>query len=359
MNAVVTEAHGRVNLIGEHTDYNGGWVLPTLIPQKTTIHLKKRPDPKVHAASRSMVNGKTDCLEFDLGREERTGTWIDYLQGATRILRDKGYQFSGFDVHVESDVPIGSGLSSSAALEISFLKALRQAYHLKLNDIEVAQMGQKIENDFVGARVGIMDQMACSLAKAGEALFLDTQTLSFEQVPLDYQQMDLVVINSGLAHQNSGGDYNQRRSECEKACELLGIHQLRDLSMADIHKIDSLPELLKRRARHVITENQRVHDAVHAIREGDMRKLGDLFKASHISMRDDYQVSIPEIDLLVEICNGMPEVFGARLTGGGFGGSIVAITRPNSSVEVAEKAVRSYNVKTGQVATILVPSVSF
>lgn len=355
MNEVVTEAFGRVNLIGEHTDYNGGWVLPTAIPQKTQVHLKKRNDQVVTAASKTLSSSKENSQQYVLGKEKQTRTWIDYLQGATLLLRKSGFQFSGFDVLVESNVPMGSGLSSSAALEISFLKALRDAYSLSLSDIEIAKLGQRIENEFVGAHVGIMDQMACSLAKTGEALFLDTQDLSFEQIPLDPKKMDLVVINSGLSHQHSDGGYNQRRAECEEACRLLGVKQLRALGVNDLKKLDPLPETLKRRARHVITENQRVHDAVKAIRENDLVQLGKLFQESHASMRDDYQVSIPEIDLLVEICCQMPEVYGARLTGGGFGGSIVAITKPGAAEAVAQRAIEVYKTKTGQRATVLVP----
>jgi len=355
MNEVMTEAFGRVNLIGEHTDYNGGWVLPTSIPQKTKIHLKKRTGQTVSASSKTLGQDDGSPLEYTLGNERQTKTWIDYLQGATKILRENGHRFSGFEVHVESNVPIGSGLSSSAALEISFLKALRDAYSLSLTDIDIAKIGQRIENEFVGAHVGIMDQMACSLARSGEALFLDTQTLSFEQIPLDLKKMDLIVINSGLAHQNAAGDYNQRRAECEKACELLGVQQLRDLKIRDLKKLDALPDVLRRRARHVITENQRVHVAVKAIREGDINRLGKLFQESHASMRDDYQVSIPEIDQLVTICCQMPEVFGARLTGGGFGGSIVALAQPGTAHAVAEKVVQAYKAQTGHQATILVP----
>lgn len=352
MREVTSEANGRVNLIGEHTDYNGGWVLPTAIPQKTTVHLKPRNDDKVIAKS---ANRDDQEKIYQLGQEEPTNTWIDYLQGVTRILSQEGLLKKGFEVHVDSSVPIGSGLSSSAALEVSFLKALRDAFNLSLDDRQLARIGQRAENEFVGARVGIMDQMACGLAKAGEALFLDTQTLSYEQVILSSDEMDLVVINSGLAHQNSNGDYNQRRAECEKACELLGIQSLRELKVQDLPKLEKLPDVLKRRARHVITENQRVHEAVQAIRQKDFEKLGELFYQSHASMRDDYEVSIPEIDLLVKLFSEQPEVYGARLTGGGFGGSVVAVTKFGKGSDVAQTVKAAYEKQTSQKATILVP----
>lgn len=172
---IVAEAHGRVNLIGEHTDYNGGWVLPTTIPQKTTVRLTPRKDSIVRASSTKSSGDLGPESTYVLGQEKLTNSWIDYLQGITKILKSEGHVISGFDVHVDSTVPVGSGLSSSAALEISFLKALRQAFDLKLTDVQLAKIGQRTENEFVGARVGIMDQMACALANAGEALFLDTK----------------------------------------------------------------------------------------------------------------------------------------------------------------------------------------
>lgn len=352
MREVMGEAYGRVNLIGEHTDYNGGWVLPTSIPQKTTVRIKPRNDDRVVCTSGKLG---TETASYTLGQEKQTRTWIDYIQGVTQILRKEGQPIRGFDIHVESGVPIGSGLSSSAALEISLLKGLREAFDLPLTDTEIAKIGQRTENEFVGARVGIMDQMACALAKAGEALFLDTQTLTFERVPLPLDKMDLIVINSGIQHSNAGGEYNERRSQCEEACHLLSVQQLRDLGVEDLPKLDKLPDVLKRRARHVVTENQRVHDAVKAIRAGDVKKLGKLFVESHASMKDDYQTSIPEIDMLVEIALQNPKVFGARLTGGGFGGSIVAITEPGSARAVAEEITRQYHDRTHHKAMILVP----
>ncbi|MES2525908.1 MAG: galactokinase [Bdellovibrionota bacterium] len=343
------KAHGRVNLIGEHTDYNGGWVLPTAIPQYTEVIVTRKPGYAAHISS----SGNRD-LTYYLGQEKPTGTWIDYLQGATKFLAEK-HKLSGFEALIHSTMPEGSGLSSSAALEVSFLKALRAAFKLDVSDVDLALMGQRIENEFVGARVGIMDQMAVSLATAGEALFLDTKELTYERVKLPLDKMDLIIINSGLAHQlsDTDGGYNQRRAQCEEACEILGIKQLRDIDLATLTS-KKLPDVLHRRAHHVVSENARVHEAVAAIKENNLPLLGKLFGESHKSMRDDYEISIPQIDLLVELCTAESDCFGARLTGGGFGGSIVAITKKGTGSKVAEKVVEEYTKRTGIKATSLV-----
>lgn len=356
----VEKAHGRVNLIGEHTDYNGGWVLPTAIPQFTQITLTKRDDQQVVLTS-SADPHETANREFSyqLGQETHTGKWVDYLQGATKLLRElmepKGQKFSGFNARIESTMPEGSGLSSSAALEISFLKAIRSAFKLDASDVELARLGQRIENEFVGARVGIMDQMACSLAQSGVALFLDTLELTYQQIPIPLEHLDLMVINSGISHRLSAADggYNQRRAQCEEACALMGIKQLRDISPAELAK-KYLPEILMKRARHVVTENARVHAAVAAISAKDLKTLGKLFLESHKSMRDDYAVSIPEIDTLVDLCAKDADCFGARLTGGGFGGSIVAIAKKGQGPRISSQVVAEYKKATGQTATVLV-----
>jgi galactokinase len=356
MTEIISQANGRVNLIGEHTDYNGGWVLPTAIPQSTQVRLKLRDDKTVIATTTLASQKGHSSEHYKLGEEKARHSWLDYIQGATFLLAKAGHSLSGFEVWIDSSVPTGSGLSSSAALEISLLKALKQAFELPLTDAEMALVGQKIENEFVGANVGIMDQMACALANFGEALFLDTKTLRFERVALPLEQMDLVVINSGVVHNHSTGDYNTRRAECERACVQLQIPDLRSLNEKDLSQLVGLSDLLARRARHVITENARVHAAVAALASRDLKTLGQLFYASHASMRDDYQVSVPEIDLLVELSRQKPQVFGARLTGGGFGGSIVAITQKGEGRAVAQKVTQEYQAKTKRQPQILVPN---
>jgi galactokinase len=350
-------AHGRVNLIGEHTDYNGGWVLPTAIPQKTSVSIVRRDDGEIHVDAG--VDPKTSLsrrLSYRLGEERKLGNWLDYVQGVTFVLRAAGHALSGFDLQIRSDVPEGSGLSSSAALEVSVLKAIRALQSLKIEDLEIARLGQRVENDFVGARVGIMDQMACSFAVDGEALFLDTVSLTHRNVRIPAERVELIIVNSGVTHSLAGGGgYNQRRAECESACELLGVKSLRELSKDDLTRIDLLPEPFRRRAKHVITENDRVHAAVAALEAHDFELLGDLFYASHASMRDDYEVSVPEIDRLVEIAKSVTDVYGARLTGGGFGGSVVGIVKAGSGSRIGAEILRKYQDDYPGKGKVLVP----
>jgi galactokinase len=348
--SVTADAPGRVNLIGEHTDYNGGFVLPTAIPQRTRVELARRDDAIVRAFS----TAGGDVAEFALGSEQPGRGWLDYVQGLTRILRSDGHALRGFEIRIESTVPLGSGLSSSAALSVSLLRALRSAFGLKLDDVQIARLGQRVENEFVGAQVGIMDPMAASLADEGTALFLDARNLHFERVSLP-EGADLIVINSGVAHNHAVGDYNMRRAECERASALLGVTLLRDLGSADLPRIARLPEPLNRRTRHIVTENDRVLAAVATMRAGDLERLGRLFYQSHESMRDDYEVSVPEIDQLVDLARAEVDVFGARLTGGGFGGSVVMLARAGKGKEVANRIARKYAEHSGKTPRVLVP----
>jgi galactokinase len=345
------EAPGRVNLMGEHTDYNGGFVLPAPMPQRTRVRVAPRPGTAVRAASAGTAGG---VVSYELGREQKGRGWLDYVQGATALLAAEGHRLGGFDLLVESDVPPGSGLSSSAALGVSLLRGLRAAFGLSLNDGGIARLWQRVENRFVGAQVGIMDPMACALGEPGRALFLDTRTLTCEHVPLP-PRVDWVVINSGVAHDHAAGDYNTRRAECEQACARLGVAQLRDLGPADLPRVATLPEPLDRRARHVITENARVLAAVAALRADDPVALGQLFDASHDSQRDDYAVSVPAVEELVAAARREPGVYGVRLTGGGFGGSVVLFTPAGRGRNAAERIARDYAARTGNTPTILVP----
>jgi galactokinase len=280
---------------------------------------------------------------------------VDYVQGVTAALGAAGHAVPGFDLALASDVPLGSGLSSSAALEVAVLRALRTQFNLSIDDLEIARLGRAAETDFVGAPIGIMDQMASSLAQPGVALFIDTRTLATEPVALP-DGTALLVINSGVAHNHAHGDYRTRRAECERAAAMVGVAELRDLAVDGLEAASRLPAPLDRRARHVVTENQRVLDAVAAMRAGDARALGALFTASHLSQRDDYECSVPEVDELVEIARREPGVLGARLTGGGFGGSIVALAWEDAAATAASRIAAEYERSADRKATVLVPA---
>jgi galactokinase len=335
--------------MGEHTDYNEGFVLPTPVPQRTVAELALRADAAVTVVSTSLAERES----YVLGTEARTGRWIDYVQGLTRALRETGYRLGGFDLRLDSDVPSGSGLSSSAALEVSVLRALRQAFSLPIDDVLLARLGQKAENDHVGAPVGLMDQMASSLGREGEALFLDMRSLAAESVPLP-SSVELMVIDSGIRHSNSGGGYAERRAECRRAAELLGVPQLRDADLSML-KTARLPAPLNRRARHVIKENLRVIDTVTALRRGDLQAVAAAFAASHASMRDDFETSVPQVDLLVSLATAQPSVHGARLTGGGFGGAIVALADRGTGASTAALVIAEYQARVGEQAKALLP----
>ena len=343
---VTARAPGRVNIIGEHTDYTGGYVLPVAIPQTTRLALAPREDRLVRMFSKAFAPLEPET--FELGRESKRGSWVDYVMGTTVALAAAGHEIRGFDAVIASNVPIGAGLSSSAALEVALLRALREAFHLDLDDVSLAKIGRAAETDFVGAPIGIMDQMAASLADVATALFIDTRTLDWTRHPLP-PGGEIVVIDSGIAHDHATGDYATRRNECERAMELLGVESFRDVT--DPARIDELPDPLRRRARHVITENARVLEAVACLRTDDLERLGELLGASHASLRDDFEVSVPEVDRLVTLAASDPDVFGARMTGGGFGGAIVAFARRGSGRAAAERIVAAY----GPAGRALVP----
>ncbi len=354
--SATASACGRVNLIGEHTDYCGGYVLPMAIPLVTRVEVGTRIGSLVRAWSANVPDPKIE--EYRLEDEAPGRGWLDYLQGVTQSLRLAGHRLRGFDVRVESDIPLGSGLSSSAALTVALFRALNDAFGLELEDLWIAQAAHTLENEFVGAPVGVMDPMAVSLADERKALFLDTRSLRFERVPLP-ADAELVVIDSGIAHNHSDGEYGRRREECEQAAEELRVPQLRNLDIQDLWRLVSLPEPLDRRTRHVITENARVRAAVASMRENDLERLGKLINLSHQSLRDDFEVSTPELDLLVDLALKEPSVYGARLTGGGFGGSIVAVVEIGTGRKVGERVVKAYNKEMRETkgkAKLLVPA---
>lgn len=340
-------APGRVNLIGEHTDYNGGFVLPTPVALGTVATAARAPGAHVRVYSAALGEA---C--FVLGDERRSGTWIDYVAGVTQELARRGHRLGGFQLHLRSALPLGGGLSSSAALEIALVRVLTRLFGLSVDAREAAAVGHAAENALVGARTGVMDQLAVSLGRHGEALLIDCRTHATQSLALP-PSIEIAVLDSGVRHSLAGGAYNRRRDECERAAAALGVKELRDVSSAD-RRLARLPEPLGRRAAHVTTENARVLDAVDALRAGDGAALGALVDASHESLARDFEVSTPQLDRLAELARS-EGALGARLTGAGFGGSLLALTPAGCARAVAERVLDRFNAE-GGAAAILLPA---
>jgi len=345
------EAPGRVNLMGDHTDYNAGFVFPAAIPQRTAVEVAPSDGKRVRAWSRECGDG---VEEFAVGREERGRGWLDYVQAATFVLAREGAAIGGFDLRVASAIPPGSGLSSSAALSVALLRALRGAFGLTLDDRAIARLARRAENEFVGAPVGIMDPMAVTFAATGRAMFLDTRSLEFELVALP-RAAELAVVHSGVAHRNDEGGYRTRRAECALAAVRLGVGTLRDLSPGDLPRVDLLEPPLNRRARHVVTENERVLETVAAFRDDRIEDAGRAFFEAHRSLAEDFEVSTPEIDAMVDLAAAEPGILGARITGGGFGGAVVMLAARGEAARAARAVASSYGQLTGKRATVLLP----
>ena len=352
----IASAPGRVNLIGEHTDTSDGFVLPIAIARRTCVALARRNDRVATVASAAYA-GAPPCT-FDIGREAKQGSWIDYVQGTVQAAMRTGDAIGGFDAWVTSDVPIGAGLASSAALEVALLRALRDAYALGIDEVAMARIGRAAETDFVGAPVGIMDQMAASLASEDAALFIDTRTLAYEHIAIP-PSLEILVVDSGVVHAHAGGEYATRREEVARAAYILELRTMRDASDGDPRAtaaaIATLAPPLDRRARHVVSENRRVLEAVAALRSGDAAALRSLLAASHKSLRDDFEVTVPDVDRLVEIAQADPDVIGARMTGGGFGGAIVALARKGQGREAGARICASYASSGTRRGTVVVP----
>ncbi|NJM78137.1 MAG: galactokinase [Acaryochloridaceae cyanobacterium RU_4_10] len=344
--AIEAQAPGRVNLLGEHTDYNDGFVLPTVIPQTTTVQLGPSDDSQHHFYSASL--NESVNLSPTTNPSEGFGR---YVIGCLRLIEQRGIQIPPLNIWIASSIPIGAGLSSSAALEIAVLRGLRSLLALDFNDVDLAQIAQQAEHQYAGVKCGIMDQMAVSLADAQHLLFLDTRTLQHQRIPIP-TGAEILVLDSGISRALAGSGYNQRRSECEAASQRLGLTALRDLT--NPAQLDSLPPLLQRRARHGFTENQRVLVAKRGL---SAVEFGQLMNASHTSLRDDYEVSVAGLDCLVDLLQHTPGVFGARLTGAGFGGACVALVAAGEAQAIATSVLNQYEQQ-GFQGQLLVPPTS-
>jgi galactokinase len=320
----VVRAPGRVNLIGEHTDYNDGFVLPMAINRATWIALRPRHDRIVRIYSLEF----NEAAEFELDQLERTPShWTEYVKGMAWALQKAGYTLNGWDGVIAGDVPIGAGLSSSAALELATARAFGVTSGFPWSAPIMAKLGQKAENQWVGMNCGIMDQMISAAGKEGHALLIDCRTLDSQLVPLPPGTL-VVVLDTATRRGLVDSAYNERRAQCEAAAQYFGVPALRDVTMEMFEqRAAGLDDVTRRRARHVITENARTLEAAEAMRRGDAVTLGKLMDASHVSMRDDFEISRAEMDTMVKLAQEHPASYGARMTGGGFGGCAVALVR--------------------------------
>lgn len=337
--SALVRAPGRVNLIGEHTDYNDGFVLPVAIDRAVWLAVRLRADRQVRVYSCDY----DEETSFDLDSFEKTSDhWNEYLKGTAWALQQAGHALRGFDGVLSGDVPHGAGLSSSAALELAGARALTHLAAIDWNPTTMARLAQKAENDWVGVNCGIMDQLASAAGKEGHALLIDCRSLATETVPLP-PDTAVVVLDTGTRRGLVDSAYNERRRQCDAAAEALGVQALRDVTVEALeHHANTLPPLTYRRARHIVGENQRVLDATEAMRQHDPVTLGQLMDASHASLRDDFEVSSDALNSMVECAQAQPGCYGARMTGAGFGGCAVALVDQDDVAAFTEAVVSCY-----------------
>jgi galactokinase len=344
----VSRAPGRVNLIGEHTDYNDGLVMPVAIQFNTWVAANARSDRKIVVIAREFQQEYEFALDEHSSPQKR---WTDYVQGVAVILERAGFHLTGANLLITSNVPMGAGLSSSAALEVATAFALMQLAGIKIELVRLAQLCQRAENEFVGTRCGIMDQFVSCLAERGHCLMIDCRSLEYKKLPLP-DTCALVICNTMVRHQLASGEYNVRRQQCEQGLAILqrfvpGATSLCHISPEQLEQYaQALPEELYRRCRHVVSEIQRVRDAAGALQEGALPRFGELMRQSHLSLRDDYEVSCPELDLMVEIASRQPGVYGARMTGGGFGGCTINLVKREAVPQITRQIAAEYSQKT-------------
>ena len=333
-------APGRVNLIGEHTDYNDGFVLPFALERKAVIAAGRRDDARLVMVSLEL-DDEVDVALADLA--PGTQGWASYLAGVAWALREAGHEVGGATLVMTSDVPLGAGLSSSAAIECATVAALADLYGLDIPKMDRAKLARVAENQYVGAPTGLLDQAASTLCEQDSGLFLDCRTLETQHVPLPMaeQGYEMLVLDTKTPHSHVDGEYGARRASCEEASAILGVRALRDVTDL-VDALDRLDdEILRRRVRHVVTENERVLQAFELAKAGDIAALAPLLDASHASMRDDYEITVPTVDLAVEAAREAGAL-GARMTGGGFGGCIIALTPAGEADRIGRAVARAF-----------------
>jgi galactokinase len=353
----VYRAPGRVNLIGEHTDYNDGFAMPAAIEFYCWVAVGSREDRKLSIYSEEF-SAAADA-DLDSESHQPSKTWSDYPVGVALQLEQAGFRLRGANLLIESEVPMGAGLSSSAAIEVATALALADQSGWSPDRVQLAQLCQKAENEFVGARVGIMDQFVSLHGQEDHALMLDCRALSFDSLLIP-DSVKLVISNTMVKHELASSEYNRRRSECEEAVRRLaevlpGIRALRDVSLEQLERHrDVLSEVIYKRALHIVTENARVLDSAEALRSGDIARFGMRMAESHRSLRDLYEVSCRELDLMVDLAYQQRGVFGARMTGGGFGGATINLVDARYAGEFKEKMAKAYQKETGLVPQIYI-----
>ncbi len=339
----IVRAPGRVNLIGEHTDYNDGFVLPMAIDRAIWIALRPRPDRIVLAHSLDF----DETVQFDLDRLEKQLGWAEYLKGVAWALQEKGYALKSWEGVVSGDVPIGAGLSSSAAWELAAARAFATVSGFDWNSAQMALLGQRAENQWVGVNCGIMDQMISAAGKADHALLIDCRTLETQAVPLPPNTV-VVVLDTATRRGLVDSAYNERRAQCEAVAKFFNVKALRDVTLDQLDAQRApLDRVAYRRARHVISENDRTLQAAEAMKQGDAIELGQLMQLSHMSLRDDFEVSSRELNRIVECAEQQNGCYGARLTGGGFGGCAVALVRVDAADAFSANVTAEYEAETG------------
>lgn len=352
-------APGRVNIIGEHTDYNDGFVLPAALNINTIIAVKRREDTQFRAVSDAFPNEMQEWVFGQEGQSSRSPQWGDYLKGFSAAMAIAGLSPKGIDLAIVSNVPLGAGLSSSGALEVAFGTAVNDISQIKLSPLAIAQLAQRGENDYVGCACGIMDQMISALGQQDHALLIDCLDLDSEAICIP-EDLSLIIINSNVKRDLAGSEYNLRREQCEQVAAHFQLDTLRHLDLNTLNaKKEQLSDVCYRRAKHVISENRRTQNAAWALESGDIRQLSHLMAQSHLSMRDDFEITTPEIDFLVDIiAKVVGDKGGVRMTGGGFGGCVVALVEHNITDAVVEAVEQQYQQKTGIEAAIYLCSAS-
>ncbi|HUR47091.1 MAG TPA: galactokinase [Candidatus Saccharimonadales bacterium] len=350
----IAAAPGRVNLIGEHTDYNDGFVLPMGIERFTV--LAASPNNSRIIQVRSATNNGQTTIDLEQPIKPGNPSWANYILGVIDGFIKRGQSIPGFDLLIDSNVPIGGGLSSSAALEVGMATLLEEVTGFTLNPVDKALLAQKAEQDFAGVPCGIMDQFTSTMAREGHLLLLDCRSRTTELVPLTDPSISILITNTNVKHELTGGEYAERRAQCENAAGILGVPSLRSATMSGLKASRSrMDDMIFRRARHVITEIKRTTEAAREIRGRAWSKVGELMYASHFSLRDDFEVSCPELDLVVELARDIGEqggVYGCRMTGGGFGGCTVSLVQSDRAEDISQDVARLYQNKTGIAASI-------